>query len=183
MESGDRASFLEDHIGVVTRRFHATSPLSADRSRVNDSALDSSVYRDLVAAMSNERRLLDRLLFRHAEISMLIAAGEHRFIGRAIDEALEVEDELGAAELVRAMTTAELESMSGELSIADLVAEAPADIALQLGRLADDMNRLLVEVDRYRKQASAWAGDRAERVGRAIAGFGAQTYSSESLGS
>jgi hypothetical protein len=59
------------------------------------SALATPTHQDLIAIMSNQRRLLEQLLFRHAEISMLIAAGEHRFVGRAIDEALEVEPSWG----------------------------------------------------------------------------------------
>lgn len=139
------------------------------------SSLASPTHHDLVAVLSNQRRLLEQLLFRHAEISMLIAAGEHRFVGRAIDEALEVEAELGATELLRAMTVA---GLGGEdPTLADLASGAPDDAAVQLTRLAADMSRLLDEVRRYRSQAAAWAGDRAEQMAQAVARFGATTYS------
>lgn len=149
------------------------------------SALATPTHQDLIAIMSNQRRLLEQLLFRHAEISMLIAAGEHRFVGRAIDEALEVEAELGAAELLRAMTTIGFGGGpgpaggpgGGDVAISQIITDAPADAAATLGRLADDMGRLIQEVGRYRSQAAAWAGERAEMVSRAVAGFGAQTYS------
>ncbi|MGF1666988.1 MAG: hypothetical protein ACFCVC_12040 [Acidimicrobiia bacterium] len=138
------------------------------------SALATPTHQDLIAIMSNQRRLLEQLLFRHAEISMLIAAGEHRFVGRAIDEALEVEAELGAVELLRAMTTI---GIDGDVPISKIIAGAPTDAAAILRRLADDMGRLLEEVARYRTQAATWAGERAEMVARAVTGFGAQTYS------
>ncbi len=144
------------------------------------SALATPSHQDLIAIMSNQRRLLEQLLFRHAEISMLIAAGEHRFVGRAIDEALEVEAELGAAELMRAMTTigiGTITGIDGEGTLSEIIADAPSEAAATLGRLADDMGRLLQEVARYRTQAATWAGDRAGVVARAVAGFGAQTYS------
>jgi hypothetical protein len=147
------------------------------------SALATPTHQDLIAIMSNQRRLLEQLLFRHAEISMLIAAGEHRFVGRAVDEALEVETELGAVELLRAMTTIGFAAgpaggpAGGDVAISQIIAGAPADAAATLGRLADDMGRLIQEVGRYRAQAAAWAGERAEMVSRAVAGFGAQTYS------
>jgi hypothetical protein len=139
------------------------------------SALASPTHHDLVAVMANQRRLLEQLLFRHAEISMLIAAGEHRFVGRAIDEALEVEAELGAVELLRAMTSSALDSADATLS--EIVEGAPQDVAPQLNKLAKDMTRLLTEVERYRRQASAWAGERAGMVSKAVSTFGAQTYS------
>jgi hypothetical protein len=147
------------------------------------SALATPSYQDLLAVMSNQRRLLEQLLFRHAEISMLIAAGEHRFVGRAIDEAFEVETDLGATELMRAMVAAALEPIQGDPSLSELIASAPADIGHQLNKVATDMTRLISEVDRYRKQASEWAGDRATQVAQAVAGFGANTYSAGRPGS
>jgi hypothetical protein len=145
------------------------------------SALATPSYQDLIAVMSNQRRLLEQLLFRHAEISMLIAAGEHRFVSRAIDEALEVEAELGAVELMRAMIVVAMEG--GDAGIGQIIGGAPADSATSLGKLAADMGRLLEEIDRYRAQAAGWAGERAEMVARAVSGFGAQTYSPDRRGS
>jgi hypothetical protein len=138
----------------------------ADRTRVMNLALAAPTYDDLVAVLANQRRLLEHLLFKHAEIAMLIAAGEHRFVGRAIDEALEVEAELGATDMVRAMTAIALHPPTGGLepSLGELLAGAPDNLATHLAKLGDDLGRLMVEIERYRTQASAWAGERAERV-------------------
>ena len=139
-------------------------------------ALGSPTYHDLIGLLANERRLLEKLLFRHAEISMLVAAGEHRFVGKAIDEAIEVESELASCDLVRAMMTSALAKSGEDLSMSELIAHAPDAIKPQLESAAKEMKRLMVQVDRYRVEASAWAGERAEQLRGAIQRFGAQTY-------
>ncbi len=146
-------------------------------------ALASPTYYDLIGLLANERRLLERLLFRHAEISMLIAAGEHRFVGRAVDEALEVEAELAACDLTRAMMLVGLTPRGDDMSMAELISEAPAEFQAPLGDLTRDMKRIMAQVDKYRREAAAWAGERAEQVRQAIQRFGADTYLDGRLGS
>ncbi|MDH4117537.1 MAG: hypothetical protein OEZ14_12870 [Acidimicrobiia bacterium] len=143
--------------------------------------VDTASFHDLIAVLANERRTLEELLFRHAEISMLIAAGEHRFVGRAIDEALDVESRLAAGELMRAIAVAEV--YGDDATLAQVLAAAPADAAEHLARLADDMARLVSEVERYRREASAWAGERAGKLREAIDRFGSEFYSAERVGS
>jgi hypothetical protein len=139
-------------------------------------ALASPTYHDLIGLLANERRLLERLLFRHAEISMLVAAGEHRFVGKAIDEAIEVENELAGCDLMRAMVTSALADGGQDLSISELIATAPDEIKPQLESTAKEMKRLMTQVDRYRAEAAAWAGERAGQLRGAIERFGADTY-------
>lgn len=130
-----------------------------------DSTIAQPTFEDLIGTMTNERRLLDKLLFRHAEIAMLIAAGEHRFVSAAIDEAIEVEEEVGAVDLARAIT-------AGALGVGETVAEiavaAPDHVAERLLLLSQQMARTLEEVNMYRAQAAAWAGDRSARLAKAI---------------
>lgn len=139
-------------------------------------ALASPTFHDLIALLANERRLLERLLFRHAEISMLVAAGEHRFVGKAIDEALEVETELANCDLVRAMMTSSLDTSGQDIPMSRLLAQAPEDLRAQLEALFKDMKRLMAQVDRYRAEASAWAGERSEQLRSAIERFGSHSY-------
>lgn len=146
-------------------------------------ALASPTYYDLIGLLANERRLLERLLFRHAEISMLIAAGEHRFVGRAVDEALEVEAELASCDLTRAMMLVGLTPQGDDMSMTELIDQAPAEFQAPLGDLTRDMKRIMTQVDRYRREAAAWAGERAEQVRQAIERFGADTYLDGRLGS
>lgn len=139
-------------------------------------ALASPTHHDLIGLLANERRLLERLLFRHAEISMLVAAGEHRFVGKAIDEALEVETELANCDLVRAMMTAALDPSGQDLPMSELIARSPEDLRPQLESLFKDMKRVMAQIDRYRAEAAAWAGERAGQLRGAIERFGAQSY-------
>lgn len=146
-------------------------------------ALASPTYHDLMGLLANERRLLERLLFRHAEISMLIAAGEHRFVGKAVDEALEVESELAACDLMRAMLTTALANTPDDIGMTALVDCVPAELKESLVDLTTDMKRLMTQVDTYRRQAAAWAGDRAGQIRQAIDRFGSETYLDGRLGS
>jgi hypothetical protein len=134
---------------------------------------------DLIGAMTNQRRMLDRLLFRHAEVAMLIAAGEHRWVSAAIDEALEVEAELGAVDLIRAMTAEALDRGRTVGEIAESCSERDAE---RLLRLAEQMARTLAEVNTYRAQAAAWAGERSSKLSKAIDAAGAVAYSADGSG-
>ena len=146
-------------------------------------ALASPTHYDLIGLLANERRILERLLFRHAEISMLIAAGEHRFVGRAVDEALEVEMELASCDLTRAVMICGLSERHDDLTMSDLIAEAPDEFKTQLTELTDEMKRIMAQVDRYRREAAAWAGDRASQIRDAIDRFGSETYLGDRFGS
>lgn len=131
---------------------------------------------DLIGAMTHQQRLLERLLFRHAEVAMLIAAGEHRFVPSAIDEALEVEEELGAVDLARAVT-AEALGMGG--TVGEIAMAAADGEARHLLRLSEEMARTLAQVNTYRARAAAWAGDRATRLSASIAGGLTTGYSED----
>jgi hypothetical protein len=149
----------------------------ADEKNVLDLTLAQPTYEDLIGVLTNQCRLLERLLFRHAEVAMLIAAGEHRFVSRAIDEALEIESDLGAADLARAMTVAALDR--GE-TVSEIAAHAPEDLQKRLLRLADDMARMLDEVNTYRRQAAAWAGERSRHLTKALGSVGSTSgYSAD----
>ena len=139
-------------------------------------ALASPTYYDLIGLLANERRLLERLLFRHAEISMLVAAGEHRFVGKAIDEAIEVEAELANCDLMRAMVTSALNEDGQDVSMSELITASPDEFRPALESAFKEMKRLMVQVDRYRIEASAWAGERADQLRAAIERFGQQGY-------
>lgn len=146
-------------------------------------ALATPTYHDLMGLLANERRLLERLLFRHAEISMLIAAGEHRFVGKAVDEALEAESELAACDLMRAMLVTGLSESGDDLSMSALITESPDEFKTPLAELTKDMKRLMTQVDKYRREAAVWAGDRAVQIRQAIERFGSDTYLDGRLGS
>jgi hypothetical protein len=140
-------------------------------------------FHDLVGALTRERQVMERLLFRHAEISMLIAAGEHRFVGRALDEAMIAESELAETDLLRALLTVAIEPGLDDVGIETVIAAAPSDVRPNLETLARDMRRIMAQVDLYREQASNWAADRANQVRGAIDRFDRETYADGRLGS
>jgi hypothetical protein len=132
-------------------------------------------YRGLLAVLAHERRLLEQLLFRHAALALVVAAGEHRFVGRALDEASDVESELAMAEVVRAATLDEL-LPGAEPSLEEVIAAAPADLERPLRLVAADLARLLADVEDYRSEARTAVQRRSEQTARALAGIGATGY-------
>jgi hypothetical protein len=134
-----------------------------------DLALASPTYEDLIATLVNQRRLLEQLLFRHAQAAMLIA--------RAIDEVMAIEADLGTADLARAVCVEALGV--GDASLSELTATAPDAVAGRLAKLESDLSRLLAEVTAYREQAAQWAGMRAGRIEKAITTAGNSGYSAD----
>jgi hypothetical protein len=114
---------------------------------------------------------------------MLIAAGEHRFVGRALDEAMIAESELAETDLLRALLTVAIEPGLDDVGIETVIAAAPSDVRPNLETLARDMRRIMAQVDLYREQASNWAADRANQVRGAIDRFDRETYADGRLGS
>lgn len=132
-------------------------------------------YRGLLAVLAHERRLLEQLLFRQAELALVVAAGEHRFLALALDEAQAIESELAMAEIVRAATLDEL--MPGnEPTLEQVIAAAPADLARPLRLMGADLARLVADVERYRAEARTAVERRSEQTARALAGAGATGY-------
>lgn len=133
----------------------------------------------LVAILGYERRLLEQILYRQAEATLLIAAGEHRFVAAAIDEVDDIAGELAAAEVVRAAATEALVGHGGEEpDLEQLLTLAPPEIAEKLQNLRVVMADLLDEIDRLRQIGAEEAGAQRELVGRALASIDAGGYDS-----
>ncbi len=142
-------------------------------------ALIAPDFAGLVSVLSYERRLLEQLLYRQAEATLLIAAGEHRFVAAAIDEVEEIAGELAAAEVVRAAATEVLAGDAGsEPALADLVALAPPTVAEKLQDLGETMRDLVDEIGRLRQIGHDEADAQRDLVARAIATIDAGGYDS-----
>ena len=141
--------------------------------------LAASSHETLISVLSYERRLLEQLLFRHAELSLLLGAGEHRFVGRALDEVHSVEGELGATEVIRAAVVEALVPEVSEPSIDDVTRTAPPALVPALERLTLDLRRLHDDIEDHRRSGFETASRRSDMVGRAQSGFGARGYSSD----
>ncbi len=143
------------------------------------SALIAPDFSGLISILNYERRLLEQILYRQAQATLLIAAGEHRFVPNAVDEVESIVGELAAAEVVRAAVTEVLAGDPGtEPTIEDLLPLAPAGTAEKLEDLRTAMDDLLSEIDRLREIGHAEAEAQRELVARMMATFDAEGYDS-----
>ncbi len=120
--------------------------------------------------MRTQQRLVDELLFRTIELTALVDAGQHRFIGRALDDLERAEHELGQTELVRsAMTEAILGSREGaEPSLSELLAAVDDDAATAISTTAAEIRSGLARIEAVRHDAVSTASERASRAKRAL---------------
>ena len=120
--------------------------------------------------MRTQQRLVDELLFRTIELTALVDAGQHRFIGRALDDLERAEHELGQTELVRsAMTEAILGSREGaEPSLSELLAAVDDDAATAISTTAAEIRSGLARIEAVRHDAVSTASERASRARRAL---------------
>ena len=113
-------------------------------------AMGTTANRDqfaaLVGVLRQERAALDWLAFKVAEAELLTAAHEARFLAMIVDEVDDIADEVGTIEVARAMIVAELCDVLGErdddISLTELIAHAPPEIAEILTELRDELLEL-----------------------------------------
>ena len=119
--------------------------------------------------MRTQHRLVEEMLFRTIELTALVDTGQHRFIGRALDDLERAERELGQTELVRAaMTEAVLGTSGGaEPTLSELLA-AVEDTAAALNATASQIRSNLDRIEAVRHDAVSTATERASRARRAI---------------
>ncbi len=119
--------------------------------------------------MRTQQRLVEEMLFRTIELSALVDSGQHRFIGRALDDLERAERELGRTELVRAaMTEAILGSEAGtEPGLEDILTAIDDDASAAIQRTADQIRQTLGEIDRVRRDTAPTAAERVARTRRA----------------
>ncbi len=140
-------------------------------------ALIAPDFGGLVSILNYERRLLEQILYRQAQATLLIAAGEHRFVPSAVDEVEAIAGELAATEVVRAAVVEVLaDGADTEPTIEDLLGVAPADVAVKLEDLRTAMSDLLGEIERLREIGHAEAGAQRELVARMMAAIDADGY-------
>ncbi len=88
------------------------------------------IVQRLLEVLARERSLLETLLHRMRIVTLLLAAGEGRFLSRAADEVLEVSAELAETETLRAVAVADeaerLGLRSEDLTLRSLAAVAEA---------------------------------------------------------
>ena len=120
--------------------------------------------------MKTQHKLVDEMLFRTIELTALVDAGQHRFLGRALDDLERVERQLGQAELVRsAMTEAILGSKRGaEPTLSELLSAVDDDTAAAISGTAADIRSGLARVEQIRSGAITTAAERVRRTRNAL---------------
>lgn len=120
--------------------------------------------------MKTQHRLVEEMLFRTIELTSLVDAGQHRFIGRALDDLDRAERELGQTEVVRAaMTEAILGPRQGaEPTVSELLAAVDGDTATAISITAAQIRSGLAQIEVVRSGAASAAGERASRARRAL---------------
>lgn len=124
----------------------------------------------LAEVLNTQRRLIEEVLFRTLELTALIEAGQHRFLGRALDDLERAEVALGEAEIARAaITEAMIESPPGyEPSLADVLESVDAERSETLGRTAERIRATLHELSQVRANGTSTANERVARTRRAM---------------
>ena len=120
--------------------------------------------------MRTQHRLVEEMLFRTIELTALVDTGQHRFIGRALDDLERAERELGQTELVRAaMTEAVLGTSGGaEPTLSELLAAVDEGTAAAINATASQIRSNLDRIEAVRHDAVSTATERASRARRAI---------------
>lgn len=142
---------------------------------ISRTALADPTAEKLELLLKGQRKVLEQLLFRTTELELVIGGGEHRFIGKALDEIEHAETELALFELSRAII-AEALIPPGREATASTLLELCADRPVLVG-LIGDLRRLVTAIEHSRQRARTAAVDRARMAGEASArleavGFG-----------
>jgi hypothetical protein len=124
----------------------------------------------LTEVLKTQHRLLEHLLFRSIELSALVDAGQHRFIGRALDDLEQTELELGRAELVRAaMTEAILGTAPGsEPALTDLLSVVDDEVSGVLCHTAERIKSTFHEIEAVRSNAVSATEEKVALARRAM---------------
>lgn len=128
---------------------------------------------DILPVLAIEERLLRTVVLRTLELDLLLAAGEHRFLARALDELAEAEERLGAAEIARAAILTPLGDDPTADAVIELSPEATAD---RLRSIVASLRALAAEAAERRRAGLALAALRREDAGRAMARLDAGSY-------
>ena len=120
--------------------------------------------------LKTQHRLVEEMLFRTIELTALVDAGQHRFIGRALDDLERAERELGQTELVRAAIT---EAIVGappgtEPTLSELLSAVDGGNAAAIGETAARIRSGLERIEAVRHDAVSTATERVSRARRAL---------------
>jgi hypothetical protein len=134
-----------------------------------NSAAGRDQFAALVGVLRQERAAMDWLAFKLSEAELLTESGEGRFLAMIVDEVDDIADELGTIEVARAMIVAELcdtlgKSGEDDISLADLIPHAPADIGTALRGLRTELIELTDQLTAAAARGTASAQTRKAAI-------------------
>ena len=115
----------------------------------------------VVATLAHSQRVLHRLLYAHIQLRLLLEVGEGRFLGRALDELADAEDEMKQAEAMTTHAAAEAAMAAGlpsDSEILELIEAVPDDVGHALVHLRQTIQDLLTAVNAERALAREVSG-------------------------
>ena len=130
---------------------HLTRPDPAEPEGIERLLRGTADHDALVGVLFHERDLLERILFRTIQLALIVGHRESAHVVAAVDELIELEDQLAEAEIVRAAIVEDL-APNGTTSMTALAETAPIRLQEVMGRLSQDLRRLVGEIRDLRQE-------------------------------
>lgn len=126
----------------------------------------------LIEILHQERRVLERLMYRLAEASLLVEARQDRYLALASDDVSYIEAQLGEVEMLRAILVAGIaktwDVAEDELSLSIIIQRADPAHALILERELDLLRSLTSEIDTLKRSITTISSERLSATQTAI---------------
>ncbi|GBE24891.1 hypothetical protein BMS3Bbin02_01173 [bacterium BMS3Bbin02] len=126
----------------------------------------------LVGLLNRQQRVLERLVFKLSQTTLLVGAGEDRFLGYMVDEVGDAQDEVGVIDAMRALLVTDIAENLGldadTVSLGAIAANAPDNIGPVLDRQHKSLVRLLEEMDTVAERGAASVGSKLRLVSDSI---------------
>lgn len=126
----------------------------------------------LVGLLNRQQRVLERLVFKLSQATLLVGAGEDRFLGYMVDEVGDAQDEVGVIDAMRALLVTDIAESLGldidTVSLKSIVNNAPDNIGPVLDRQHQNLVRLLEEMEIVAEKGAASVGSKLRLVSDSI---------------
>ena len=126
----------------------------------------------LFEVLHQERRVLERLVFRLSEAQMLINAGQDRYLAPAADDVTAIESQLGEVEMLRAILITGLAERWGvdadQLTLRAIMRDASPEHRELLERELDQLRELTREVSDLKHGITATSLEQLEATQTAL---------------
>ena len=127
----------------------------------------------LLEVLHQERRVLERLMYRLSEANLLVEARQDRFLALASDDVGYIETQLGEVEILRAILVAGIATTrnvpESELSLREIIQRAQPEHAALLERELEALRDLTQDIDNVKHDISAASSERLAATQTAIA--------------